>query len=300
MIAINIACIGMITFFSLGLLKLAKVENLNTARWFIPALIMFSPFVSNVIWQGQTSLIVTAALVGSWYFYRTDRSILAGILLAIAGIKPHLALLIAIWFLLERQWKLLASATVAFLLLSWVPIIRVGPIEMWIDWLSTAMRYQDMGVNRLGSIQIFGIQNLLYKSGVENIPSLFPLGILLAGILWKYRSRFAMHDKFGLLLSITALFGYLHAYDLVFLTPLIAVFWIHLCDKVINSRIIMAFLLMFLMFLPRRLFTYHFPEIVSVSSLLLQYRTLLFLGITVWLFIMALQPSSKETLEAKG
>ena len=87
MITLNIFCVGVIAFFSIRLLKQANVKNLEAAWWFIPALLMCNPYTFNVLWQGQTGLIVTAALMGGWYFAYRNQWILGGILIAIASIK---------------------------------------------------------------------------------------------------------------------------------------------------------------------------------------------------------------------
>jgi hypothetical protein len=87
------------------------------------------------------------------------------------------------------------------------------------------------------------------------------------------------------LLGITLLFGHGRVYDWIVLAPLIALFWIHL-HKSGNLKIIIAIILMFIMFFPRRLLSYTFPEI---PELLLHFRVPILLGITIWLLVMSLR-----------
>jgi hypothetical protein len=286
MIALNLFCVGVIAFFSLRLLKQADVKNLEAAWWFIPALLMCNPYTFNVLWQGQTGLVVTAALIGSWYFAYRNQWILGGILIAIASIKPHLSILVILWLLLDRQWRLLAVAAVTVLVFSLVPMVVSGPIDVFLDWLTTVMRYQGHGVNQLGSPQIVTIQNMLYIGGLKGIPNLLPVGVILTGILWWYRSKFFTNDIFGILLGMMLLFGYGHVYDWIVLAPLIAIFWIHLYKSENMTKIMVAIGLMFIIFFPRRLLTYTFPD--QIPDLLLLYRTPVLLALVIWLLVMGL------------
>ena len=286
MIALNLFCVGVIAFFSLRLLKQAGVKDLEAAWWFIPAFLMCNPFTFNVLWQGQTTLIVTAALMGGWYFAYRNQWIFGGILIAIASIKPHFSILVILWLLLDRQWRLLAVAAVTVLVFSFVPMMVSGPIDVFLDWLMAVRKYKDYGVNKLGSPQITTIQNMLYIGGLKGIPNLLPVGVILTGILWWYRSKFFTNDIFGILLGMMLLFGYGHVYDWILLAPLIAIFWIHLHKSENMMKIIVAIGLMFIIFFPRRLLTYTFPD--QITGLLLLYRTPVLLGLVIWLLVMSL------------
>jgi hypothetical protein len=284
---LNIFCVGMIAFFSILLLKQAKIKELNAAKWFIPAFIMSCPFTSNVIWQGQTGLLVTAALIGSWYFAHCGKWILGGIFIAIASMKPHLSLLVIIWLLLDRQWRLLTVAAITALCLSLIPMLNGGVIAVFWDWYMVVTdSHFTIGANKIGSQQILTIQGVLYVAGIKGIPTLFPLGVILTGVLWWHRSKFLTSDTFGILLGMTILLGYSHIYDWVVLIPLIPIFWIHL-HKSIDMKVIVAIGLMFIIFFPRRWIRYVFSD--QLPDLLFFYRVPILLVITIWLLIMSLR-----------
>jgi hypothetical protein len=149
-----------------------------------------------VLWQGQTGLVVTAALIGGWYFAYRNQWILGGILIAIASIKPHLSILVILWLLLDRQWRLLAVAAVTVLVFSLVPMVVSGPIDVFLDWYATVKRYQ---ITTSGlAAQLSTIQHILEISGIKGMPTLVPLGMIITGILWWYRSKFFLNDIFGM------------------------------------------------------------------------------------------------------
>ncbi|MBE9562180.1 MAG: DUF2029 domain-containing protein [Proteobacteria bacterium] len=291
MITINLFCVGIISFFSLRLIKQTGIKDLETSWWFIPiALVMCNPYTFNILWQGQMGLIVTAALIGGWYFAYRNQWIIGGILIAIASMKPNLSILIILWLMLDKQWRLLTVAAMTVLVFSIVPMIVSGPIDVFLDWYNAVKEYQASGFNRLGSSQIPTIQNMLYVAGFQNISTLLtsflPLGIILTTILWWYRSKFFNNDIFGILLGAGLLFGFGHVYDWIALAPLIAIFWIHLHKTENVIEIIAAISLIFIIFFPRRVITYAFHG--QIPDLLLLYRTPALLVIIIWLVIMSL------------
>ena len=283
MTLLNVFSAGVLAFFCVLLVKRPEVKVLKvpgySTWWFIPAIVISNPLTINVLWLGQTTLIAAAALVSGWYYAYRDRWVLSGILIAIASIKPQLSLLVILWLLLERRWQLLAVAAVTTLIFSLVPMAISGPIEVFFHWFASLGQHKNIFSNVLGSGAVFSIQDILYASGIK-VPQLFPLGVVLTGLLWWYRSRLIIDDVIGILLAISLLFGLAHHYDLVALAPLVAAFWRHVHNR--PGAALVAIALMLAMLFPRAyLMTFVHNE------LLLQYRVPLLLGTTIWLLVMS-------------
>lgn len=284
MTTINVFSAVALAFFSLRLVQRAELPALRIpslgSNWFVPAIILGNPFTANVLWLGQTTLIAIAALVGSWYFAHRDRWLPGGILLAIATLKPQLSGLVILWLLLERRWRLLATASLAILIGCSVPMWVSGPVEVFIRWFAALQNYTSSEFNVLGFRFLFGIQNLLYSLGIQ-VPSLLPLAVLALGVLWWYRKQLLRHDIFGVLLALSLLFGFSHTYDLVALAPLVALFARHLRDR--PRSLVVVWGLMLAMFFPQ---SWLLPLQVEP---LLHWRVLLVLGLTGWLIVLSHQ-----------
>ncbi|MEQ8753382.1 MAG: glycosyltransferase family 87 protein [Coleofasciculus sp. G1-WW12-02] len=289
MTLVNGISAGVLAYFSVLLVKQPQVKQLRVpgsgAVWFIPAIVLANPFTLNVIVLGQTTLIVAAALVGGWYYAYRDKWVLSGILIAISTIKPQLSLLVILWFLLERRWRILAVAAVTTLIFCLVPMAISGPIEVFFDWFATLGKHKTIFANVLGTGGVFSLQDLFYAAGIK-VPPLLPLGIVLTGLLWWYRSRVIIDDMIGLLMAIALLFGLAHHYDLVVLAPMVAASWRYMHNRPIATWIALG--LLFIMLFPRNL-------VMSFihSNLLLQYRIVVVLGSTIWFLVMSLKRKSE-------
>jgi hypothetical protein len=252
-------------------------------RWTIPALVVGNPFTLHIVWMGQTTLIALAAVMGAWYCMRRDRLWMAGIFIAIATIKPQLSILIVLWFILERRWRILGIAAIAGLIFCLVPMVISGPIEVWGEWFGGIANYKSQPYNSLGFRHMFGIQNVLAIIGLP-APNLLPLAMGLTVALWWYRHKFIIDDLFGVLLGLALLFGFAHDYDLVALIPLLPLFWLHLQDRIKDQWIAIA--LMLSLFFPQR-----FLRPIEID-LLLQFRVFIVLILVIWLVQLSLYKSS--------
>jgi hypothetical protein len=117
------------TTLEAGLVLLAifslRVTRWRPGMWFLVVYLLFTIFwyhsVRAVI-NGNAVILVALLVVGSLEALRTGRDELAGILLALATLKPHLVLVIGlflvIWTLSLRRWRLLFWFLVVVLLLS--------------------------------------------------------------------------------------------------------------------------------------------------------------------------------------
>lgn len=291
MTLLNVFCAGVVAFFCVRLVKRTEVKILKDPSlnpwWFIPAIVIGNPFTIHTIRMGQTTLIIAAALVSGWYYARRGQWLIAGILIAISTIKPQLSLLIILWLLLERRWRLLGIAAGTTLLFCLVPMAISGPTEVFSDWFASLAAHEKVSANVVGNKYLFGIQNLLYVAGID-VPNLLPLAILLTLVLWYYRSQLIVDDILGILLAILLLFGVAHIYDLAVLAPLVVGFWRHVRNR--KGATIVAICLMLAMFFPQSLL------IPFRINLLLQFRVPLLLGSLIWLLVMSFKRAAEFKL----
>lgn len=295
---INLGAVGLLSIFCAGArnsgTNLSISDPAPEARWLIPAIVLGNPFTAHVLWMGQTTLIATAALAGAWvYAWRPSRIWLAGTLMAVATIKPQIALLPILWLLFERRWKVLAVGAAASLLLSLPELLAIGPIETFTGWLSAIARFREVGSNYIGAPHVFGVQNFLAAMGLK-VPSLLVVSICATTALWWFRQRVVHWDILALLTTFSLLFGYSHDYDLVALVLLLPAFWRLLRGN--GASVLVAILLMLLLCVPQRAVGMH-PSLSPVSpadlgnSALVHFRVLVVLALMIWLLVLSIQQS---------
>jgi hypothetical protein len=266
------------------------------ARWVVPAIILGNPFTSHVLWMGQTTLIAVAAIAAGWVLARRGRPIVAGALIGISTVKPQYALLPCLWLLLEGRWKVLLIGAVTAVILSVPMMIVTGPFGAFSQWIGALGRYDRLAFNTVGFPALFSAQNFLASLGIH-APSLAPLGLAAAAALWALRSRVVPADVLAFLVGIPLLSGYSHDYDLSALALLVPAFWRHLRGR--EGAALAAFVLMLVLFIPQRVF-----EPLG-SSLLLQFRYPLVLGLLGWLLALsvgqaAVQAKPKPAVASGG
>lgn len=276
---LNVACLAAISWIGVATIEETVDPSVSTAqRWYVPALVFGNLSTAFVLWIGQTSLVVTAALAASWYCARRDRDVAAGVLLALATIKPPLAMFVALWFLLERRWRLLAAASVAVLVLAAAPLLQHGPIGALRAWSGGIAQYMEASYNALTSRMVFGVRSLLLALGV-GAPNLLGLGILATLVLFAFRARVVERDLIGVLVGCGLLFGYAHGYDLAALALVIPAFWCHLRGRPAAAGIALALLV-----------GITFPNSVLErfdSAVLLHARVVLVLAALAWLVVLS-------------
>lgn len=214
------------------------------------AFIIGNPLTTNVVWEGQTSLIVFAATMAAWIFGQQQKWLLAGICLAIASIKPQMSLLVVIWFLLERNWKILAVALGTAVVMSIDPMLVQGPVGMLVAWHERIQSHQSFYANVPGSEFVIGLQSLLTAAGLT-VPSLDLLGVVSVIILWVFRKRIYTEDIFGILMALTLTFIFNMDTAFVALIPIITSFWLYSYNY--RKALPVLILLVFLFVFPRRL-----------------------------------------------
>jgi hypothetical protein len=297
-IGINLACIiGLAALCAMppkSETDLGVPDPAPEARWLIPALILGNPFTAHILWMGQTTLIATASLAGGWVWARRGHVWLGGALIAFGTVKPQIAVLVVLWFLLERRWKVLTIGAAFALVLSLPEILASGPIGAFTGWLSAIGPYLQLEYNMIGFRGVFGLQNFLAAIGFD-VPPLLPVGVAAMMVLWWLRKHIADPDILPLLIGLSLVFGYSHEYDVSALVLLLPAFWRHLRGREVEALV--AALLMLVLFLPQRILWAHSRPRTVLSlpledAFLLQYRVLVVLGFVIWLLVLTVRQST--------
>jgi len=221
---VNVAAVALIVGLTFRRALRARPRPTRTELLVVAALIIGNSFTTKVVWQGQTSLIVLAAVMAAWEL-APRRWLVAGVCFAIAGFKPQAAVLFGIWLLLEREWRVLATVAAATLLMSAYPFLTQGVVGSLHSWWTTLQGYGEEGPNALGSPRMVTLQSLLYTVGIQ-VPNLTLAALVLTVLLWLFRKRFSTDAIPGLLLGLSATFISGHDQDYVWLIPLATTLWL--------------------------------------------------------------------------
>jgi hypothetical protein len=294
--AINLIAIIYLSFYCIRIVNRASAHGragvASGMICLIPAIILGNPFTAHVLWLGQTSLMVTAALAAAWvYGRRPQQAWLGGLFIGLSTIKPQIAFLPILWLLFEGRWAAIAVGALVSLLLSLPEIIAVGPIKAVTDWFAAIDHYRALDVNQVGAPHVFGVQSLLSVMGFS-VPPLFAIGVGVMTGLWWFRRRLEDWAILPILMGLTMLFGYSHDYDLVVLVLLLPAFWIGLRNKSVS--VVLVIFLMGLLCIPQRLVGLH-PSLSPVSpadlgnSVLVQFRVVVVLALWIWLLFLSVR-----------
>lgn len=250
-LSVNLGAIAAMVAYCLAALRRAGPKQFDeTGAWVLAAVVIGNPFATHVVWMGQTPLVAGAAVMGAWYFAR-ERPVLAGVCLGLATFKPQLCLLVLVWFLLERQWKIVLVAMLTAALMAAYPAAEEGPVGALRAWKGGIDQYKSLEFNVPGFQHNVGLQSLLEAAGLRDVPGFTVVGLALTGLLWYYRRHVREEDVLGLLMVLTFTFvGFSHDYDYVCLVPLWVSLWLRGRERPAYGA---AFaVLMLLLFFPQR------------------------------------------------
>lgn len=160
------------------------------------------------IWLGQTTLLALVALLWAEQAAVKQRDTRAGLLLALALLKPQVGFLPIAWLLAEslwqRRWRLPLSFF-AFTLLLWGGALIVTGPQIYTQWFAALNSYNDYLIN----------QPLIF-------PPLGPLLVPLAGLVWY---RYGRRDFFMLALLINTLIYPLYVLYTVTAIAVVVIRW---------------------------------------------------------------------------
>jgi len=255
------------------------------------AIIIGNPFTAHVVWMGQTSLIAFAATMAAWFFSKRQKFVLAGICLGIASFKPQICLLLGIWFLLERNWKILAVAFATVTIMSAYPLVLYGgPVGMLAAWHQGIQdSYSSLPFNQPGFQDKVGMESLFASLGLK-VPAIKIVAIILTVLLWVFRKRINREDVLAILMGISFTFlGYTHIYDYVGLFPILTSLWLYCSNN--RNALLSSIALVFLLFFPRRIF------LAAGLPFLIHWRTIVVLMLVVGVVAFSMKAKLNQGLQ---
>lgn len=118
---INCCLLALVLF---GLRRYTRLERGDELLLWLAALSFLPVFIALA--QGQTSIIVLAALSLTFYFLRTNRDAPAGAVLAFVIVKAPYILPFLLLIVVQRRWRALAACTGTSLCLLTLPMAVLG------------------------------------------------------------------------------------------------------------------------------------------------------------------------------
>lgn len=234
-LVLNIFCIIVVVYLCRQLYIVSNDEKrfflTDVKLSFLIAMLIGNVYILNVLWIGQTSILITAALLASYYFYMRSCEIRSGIFLALALNKPQLAYTFFVWLLLEKKWKTLAASIVTTLILGIVPIYNHGIINTLHDWINVLYKYIQV-VNRECFWNLFGLQPLFTDFGIQiRSPIIFLCSILSVILIHKYYHHNDKLELYGILTITGLLLGQASQYDLIIISPILTYYLMRISNN---------------------------------------------------------------------
>lgn len=253
-LGLNILCIITMVYLCIRLYRYARQEKkpllLDVRLSILIAMLIGNIYIFNILWVGQTSIFITAALLASYYLYFRSCEIGSGIFLALAMNKPQLAYTFFVWLILEKKWKTLAASVVTTIILGIVPIFNRGPITTIQDWFGVLNQYIQT-VNNICFWNLFGLQPLLKDFGISiGSPIIFLCSIILILLVHKYYKITDKLELYGILTIIGLLLGQASQYDLIIIAPMLTYYFMKISGTD-YKKIVLLFLTFMLMNFPR-------------------------------------------------
>jgi hypothetical protein len=168
----------------------------------------------------QLSPLVFLGVAGLVHEQNRKRPIIAGLLLSITLLKPHLVLLLWVALLLDRQWKILGTSATVISLLSLVTVLHYR--KAFADYLALMSGpYPAVTVSGMFA----GIRGVLQTPNsywIQYIPLLLGLGWI--GFYWRqHRKTWNLSQRLPALITssiMAAPYGYTHD-QLLLMIPII-------------------------------------------------------------------------------
>lgn len=160
-------------------------------------LFAFMPFLLS-IGLGQDTLLLTLLVGFGLHLASEKKDAAAGLILALAGFKPHLIALVPLAFLAGRRWKLLASfaATASILGLISFGMVGMSGLQQWGQLLLAPTT--DLYPERMGNLRALAINVGIPVAVFGAVIALISFGT----ILW--RESFVKKCSAALLMALLA------------------------------------------------------------------------------------------------
>lgn len=291
-LVLNIFCIIVFVYLCLQLYNYSNSKNifflLDVKSSLLISMLVGNVFIFNILWIGQTSILIATALLASYYFYVRSYEIRSGIFLALALIKPQLAFTFLLWLLLEKKWKTLAAAIVTTLILGIVPIYNRGIITTIFDWINVLNKYIQE-VNRECFWNLLGLKPLLMDFGIQiNSLVTFICSIILVVLIHKFYTNSNVLKLYGILTIIGLLLGQACQYDLIVIAPILA-YYLTTISKKDFKKIILLCLTFIILNFPRK-------ELLSSDIIILHHHRVIILVMVLLSLLLSREDTHQNTV----
>jgi alpha-1,2-mannosyltransferase len=183
----------------------------GNSRWMHIFSLLLCPAVPFNVVTGQNAFLTSALLVGAFGLLNR-RPTLGGLLLGILTFKPQLWIIVPVALLAGREWRALASAVTAAVLLALASLAMFGA-EAWRESLELMTGPSDLyrawlQAGRLNGQSVFACATLLgAPSSVANLAQGAAVGIAAGCVYWIFRQRTSRELQLSALLAATILAG---------------------------------------------------------------------------------------------
>lgn len=182
-----------------------------------------SPIVCVVIINGQNGFL-SASLLGGGLVLLSTRPALAGVLIGLATIKPHLGILVPLALIAARQWTAFLSACAAAVLLALATAGVLGA-DIWRVYLDAGLHSDNLLTEEW--LPTWKIQSFYAAAMTAGAPKLAAHGLqaaafvgAAAAVIWTWRRNVDPRLKTTVLLFAAPIATpYVHDYDL----PIVAI-----------------------------------------------------------------------------
>ena len=199
--------------------------NLRDQGFTVAILAIAYPAFFHLIAWGQTSALALACFTGMYFLLRSNRALLAGLVLGCLIFKPQLALAAAIVFVASGAWKILAGASVSAVAQLVVGILYYGaqPFRHWLYLMlnvRASLPLLEPRPYQTHSLRTFWTLLLPWPGlsfAAYLLSAVFVLGLTVA--LWRRLDSSLALRYSSLLLASVLVAPHLTVYDLVILAP---------------------------------------------------------------------------------
>jgi hypothetical protein len=202
----------------------------------IMASLLFPPFIAHQV-IGHSTVWPLIGFVGGWWAITQRKPLVAGIILSIVAIKPHLGMALAIVVLTMRLWQVVGGILLGFTLQAGITLTICGR-EAIISYLDTTVRV-------LRDTKLIEPKDGRFTHALRmSLEGLVPHGVATAGWIfatalfgwllvkvWRETEDWTLRMA-ALLLATLLISPHVQAYDAILLAP--ASLW--LVDWAISAR----------------------------------------------------------------
>jgi hypothetical protein len=197
-------------------------------RHVLMACLLFPPFIAHQA-IGHSTVWPLMGFVGGWWALTQSRPLVAGLMLSIVAIKPHLGMAMAIVLITMRLWRIIGGILLGLLVQAGITLM-VGGREAVVAYIDTTLRV-------LRDTTLIEPKDERFTHALRmSLESLVPHGVATVGWLaasalfgwlavrvWRQSEDWALRTS-ALLLATLLISPHVQAYDAILLAP--ATLWL--------------------------------------------------------------------------